>query len=331
MSVIFEICKKDKVDELVGFIDKFWKKNHIFVKNRKLFDWQHKSKDSYNFVLAIDGVEIIGILGFIPTSQFSHELQAKNEIWLAIWKVREDVKKPGVGMLMLNFLRKKLNNPVICALGLSEQVIPIYKVLKYEVGILEHRAFFNQNKATFGLISPPKEFRVKLTNNEIEFDGQVQESDLIKYGGIFKSKPQKNPEYIVKRYIQHPVYKYKLLSFKKSDAIISVLVYRIVNIDDLVIARIVDVIGSSILEEKFNRPIAQFLQKENIDYMDIVSNLVCENNSGFIQNDDSFILPNHFEPFEFRNVELDFAYKSNTKSGSLSIFRGDSDQDRPNL
>ena len=103
------------------------------------------------------------------------------------------------------------------------------------------------------------------------------------------------------------------------------------NIGDLVIARIVDIIGSSILEEKFNRPIAQFLQKEDIDYIDIVSNLACGNNSGFIQNDDSFILPNYFEPFEFRNVELDFAYKSNAKSGSLSIFRGDSDQDRPNL
>lgn len=331
MSVIFEICKKDKVEELIGFIDKFWKKDHIFVRNRKLFDWQHKSNDSYNFVLAIDGVEIIGILGFIPTSQFSHELQANNEMWLAIWKVREDVKKPGVGILMLNFLRKKFNNPVICSLGLSQQVIPLYKALKYEVGILEHRAFFNQDKVTFGSISPPKEFLVKLTNNKIEFDGQVQESDLIKCGALFKSKPQKNPEYIVKRYIEHPVYEYKLLFFKNLDAVISILVYRIVNIDNLVIARIVDVIGSNILEEKFNRPIAQFLQKENIDYIDLVSNLVCGNKSGFIQNDDSFILPNYFEPLEIRNVEVDFAYKSNSNSGSLSIFRGDSDQDRPNI
>jgi len=52
---------------------------------------------------------------------------------------------------------------------------------------------------------------------------------------------------------------------------------------------------------------------------------------GFIQNVDSIILPNYFEPLEIRNVEVDFAYKSNSKSGSLSIFRGDSDQDRPNL
>lgn len=329
MSVKFEICNGDKVEELIDFIDKFWKKGHIFVKNRKFFDWQHKSGESYNFVLAIDGAEIIGVLGFIPTSQFSHKLKAYNEMWLAIWKVREDVKKPGVGILMLKFLRMKFNNPVICSLGLTRQVIPLYRVLNYEVGILEHRAFFNQDKVTFGSISPPKEFLVKFTSDKIEFDTQGKESDLIKCSTLFKSKPRKNPDYIVKRYLEHPVYEYKLLFLKNSDAVISILVYRIVSIDALVIARIVDVIGSNILEEDFNQPIAEFLKKENIDYIDIVSNLVCGNNSGFIQNDDRFILPNYFEPLEFRNVEIEFAYKSN--SGSLSIFRGDSDQDRPNL
>ena len=65
----------------------------------------------------------------------------------------------------------------------------------------------------------------------------------------------------------------------------------------------------------------------NFSY-DIVSNLECSNNSGFIQNSEDFILPNYFEPLEIRNIDIDFAYKSN--SGPLSILRGDSDQDRPN-
>jgi hypothetical protein len=55
---------------------------------------------------------------------------------------------------------------------------------------------------------------------------------------------------------------------------------------------------------------------------------VCGTNSGFIKNDEAFILPNYFEPLEIKNVVIDYAYKSN--SGPLSIFRGDSDQDRPN-
>ena len=79
-SVEFEICTKDKVEALIDFIDKHWKQDHVFVINRELFNWQHKSKDLYNFVLAVEDENIIGILGFIPTSQFSDELIVNNEI-----------------------------------------------------------------------------------------------------------------------------------------------------------------------------------------------------------------------------------------------------------
>ena len=105
-SVEFGICTKDKVEALIDFIDKHWKQDHVFVRNRELFNWQHKSKDLYNFVLAVEDENIIGILGFIPTSQFSDELIVNNEIWLAIWKVRDDIQMPGLGLLMLKFLKK---------------------------------------------------------------------------------------------------------------------------------------------------------------------------------------------------------------------------------
>tara|TARA_X000000950_G_C13886760_1_gene649180 strand:+ start:927 stop:1919 length:993 start_codon:yes stop_codon:yes gene_type:complete len=329
MPVEFELCKKDKVEELINFIDKHWKQEHIFVRNRELFNWQHKNKDSYNFVLAIEDNKIIGILGFIPTSQFSDELIANNEMWLAIWKVKDDIKKPGLGILMLNFLKKKFNNPTICSVGLSKQVIPIYKALKYEVGVLEHRAFFNQNKRNFGAISPPKDFLFELKKSNVQFEIQEDGTNLEKCKNLFKSRPKKNPEYITKRYLEHPVYEYKLLFFRIVDEVISILVYRIVLIENLIIARIVDLVGSNILEERFNYPIAEFLKKENIDYIDIVSNLSCFRDSGFIKNNENFILPNYFEPLELRNIGIDFAYKSN--SGFLSIFKGDSDQDRPNI
>ena len=329
MSLTFEICSKDNVERLLVFIDRSWRKDHIFVRNRKLFDWQHKNGESYNFVLAIDGPDIVGVLGFIPTSQFSPALLPNNEMWLAIWKVRDDIGKPGLGLLMLNFLRKKFNNPTICSIGLSQQVIPLYKALNYEVGILEHRAFFNQYKDISGPVTAPRGSVVKLTKGSIQFDSQVKRADLEACEALFHSKPQKDPEYIVKRYIEHPVYEYKLMLFKNAGAVVSIVVYRIVRIDYLLIARIVDVIGESVLDEKFNYPISQFLRQDNIDYIDIVSNLRCGESSGFIQNSDNLILPNYFEPLEMKNIEIDFAYKSNNES--LSIFRGDSDQDRPSI
>ena len=37
-------CRIDEVDQLVLFIDTYWKKNHIFVLARELLDWQHYNR-----------------------------------------------------------------------------------------------------------------------------------------------------------------------------------------------------------------------------------------------------------------------------------------------
>ncbi|PCJ39605.1 MAG: hypothetical protein COA71_13220 [SAR86 cluster bacterium] len=329
MTLKLEVCTQSNVDKLISFIDKYWKKNHIFVNDRALFDWQHKNKEEYNFILAIENGDILAILGFIPTSQYSKPLQKHNEIWLAIWKVRDDVKKPGLGLLMLKFLQKHLNDPTICSLGLSQEVIPLYRALKYEVGILEHRAFFNQKKVSFDFISPPESFRVSCNRGEIKIISDASKLDLSACDFLFVSQPKKNIEYITNRYLRHPSYAYEMLFFQNNENVVSIVIYRIIVIDDVRIARIVDVIGSNILEKDFNYSISIFLEEQNIDYIDIVSNLICSNESGFISNTKDFILPNYFEPLEIKNVKVDYAYKS--KSGALAIFRGDSDQDRPNI
>jgi hypothetical protein len=329
MAIKFEICSQYKVDDLIVFINTYWKKNHIFVHNRELFDWQHKSEEGYNFVLAIENGDILAILGFIPTSQYSKSLQKHNEIWLAIWKVRDDVKRPGLGLLMLKFLQKHLNDPTICSLGLSQEVIPLYKALKYKVGILEHRAFFNQKKVNFDFISPPDSLSVSCNIGKIKFNSDASELDLSACVFLFESQPKKNIEYITNRYLKHPSYEYKMLFFQNDENVISIAIYRIIIVNNVNIARIVDVIGSNILDEDFNYSISTFLEEQNIDYIDIVSNLICSNESGFISNTKDLILPNYFEPLEIRNVKVDYAYKS--KTGALSIFKGDSDQDRPNI
>ena len=50
--------------------------------------------------------EIVGVLGFILTSQYSTSLLSQREAWLAIWKTSPKLKSPGVGVGMLNFLIK---------------------------------------------------------------------------------------------------------------------------------------------------------------------------------------------------------------------------------
>ena len=74
--------KKD-VKLLLNFINKYWKKNHIFVKSKKLFDFQHLSGNKLNWVLAKNknSGNIEGILGLVSKNFFQTVLFAKMIIY----------------------------------------------------------------------------------------------------------------------------------------------------------------------------------------------------------------------------------------------------------
>lgn len=326
MGVSIGLCSFSEVEDLLSFIDSDWKKDHIFVRDRKLFDWQHKGEHSYNFVLAKSGDSIVGVLGFIPLSQYSSMLAENNELWLAIWKVKDGVSKPGLGLMMLKFLNKKYNNPSICSIGLSKQVIPIYKALKYKVGLLSHLAFFNKGVDNFKIGNPNLNIQKDFKSNDLKY--KVCDKINTIDDSFFSVNPRKNQEYIVNRYVNHPTYKYKFLLISRGELLLSISVFREVSIDGSKISRIVDGFGENITNPKFNYNISQFLKEFNYEYIDLVSNINHMPGSGFIGASESIIIPNYFEPFEKRNIEIDYAYKS---INDLVIYRGDSDQDRPNL
>ncbi len=169
MGIKISLCDFSDVEQLLSFIDSDWKKDHIFVRDRKLFDWQHKGKDNYNFVVAKNEDDIVGILGYIPLAQYSSILAENNELWLAIWKVKDGINKPGLGLMMLKFLNKKYNNPSICSIGLSKQVIPIYKAFKYQIGVLSHLAFFNNGMDDFKICTPDVNNKKDFKSNDLTY------------------------------------------------------------------------------------------------------------------------------------------------------------------
>lgn len=333
MSVSYKFCSSTMAGKLVSFINDYWKKDHVFVRSRSLLDWQHKnSEGDYNFVLAVDdSEEVLGVLGFIPTSQFSQDLDVNLEYWLAIWKVREDINMPGLGMGMLNFLRREKGVKSICSVGLSQEVISLYKALKYDVGQLKQYAFFNQVKSEFMFVQPPSGYKISCQNPgnyQVEYltPGEILSKD---YSHLFNTRPQKNSEYIVNRYVKHPSYEYKVASISDGDRVCSLVVFRIIELEGCLVARVVDVQGQSILSSKFNKVISNILVHENLEYLDVLTNCTdLDQSSGFKLSGEQFFVPNYFEPLEMKEVIIDYAYKS---SSELVIYKGDSDQDRPNL
>lgn len=48
------LARYDEIDKVMEFIDKYWKKNHIMARDRKLFEYEFLDGDEVNVMIAID-------------------------------------------------------------------------------------------------------------------------------------------------------------------------------------------------------------------------------------------------------------------------------------
>lgn len=340
MKYEIKFCPVDYGDKLREFLHCHWKKEHILSQDLELLDWQHLSSDRYNFVIAEHGEskEIHAILGFIPLDQFDSNLQ-NNELWLAIWKVRDDIKVLGLGMSLLNFLARELKPNLICSVGLTEDAVNLYKRLGYKQGFLEHYYVANSQKTDFKLLSKDESHEESTSINEAEklqyslinSSEQFSENEITE--DLFKLRPQKSYKYIVNRYLNHPKFDYSICLVYDSEKVVAGFVYRLDSANESRALRIVDYFGSESALGKCRLTIQELLVKYDAEYIDFyVLNFdkTSLSECGFIsRRETDSIVPSYFSPYAHKNVELEYAFKS-SEDIDIRIFKGDSDQDRPN-
>ena len=68
MAIDLRYAQADDYSRISTFLDRFWAKDHIYVRMPQLFEWTFGrrrvwDKEGYSFALAEDKGEIIGILG----------------------------------------------------------------------------------------------------------------------------------------------------------------------------------------------------------------------------------------------------------------------------
>jgi len=342
------LCGRERVDDLLSFINTFWQKDHILIKDRTLFDWQYKNTKTgnYNFVLAVseNKNEILGILGFIPSYLFSQQLEVYKEAWLSVWKTKDNTSYAGLGVGMIIFLKKTLGLNNILNLGLGDQVIEIFKLLKYNLGILEHNVLINVDQKKFFILGDYDPSKIlsneSIFNNDYELL-ELTEKSLVSVLNenkkfVFTTNPIKDVNYIINRYFKHPTYTYRVFSVNKKDKIcLAIIVIRKVIANNSSALRIVDYQGDYIPFSYLNFSFRNFLKKENHEYIDFLQFGIPKKiikRAGFISvKDNNLFIPNHFEPFEKKKFTINFAYKSDSKNKTFFFFKADGDHDRPNL
>ena len=230
----------------------------------------------------------------------------------------------------------------IGAIGFNPATAPIYRALGYHVGELDHYVAVNHTVRHIELATlaapeitqdntlPPLVHRA-LTRAGLD-DIAGLDSSIAPAGA-----PRKTAKYFSARYLNHPVYSYIVLGLIDPIAdnrpVVGLMAARLAEHAGRRALRIVDFIGSAGIFARVHDVVQTLLVDHDAEYADVynagVDSATFER-AGFVRvdPDGATIVPDHFEPFEHRNVRLRVAIKGAARP---ILFKGDADQDRPNI
>jgi len=326
---------------LMSFIDEHWERGHVLASNRALLDWQYRDGDEYAVVGAWqDGVPV-GMLGYIPTRRFDPALagSSANVTWLALWKVRDDVKSSAVGLRLLSAVSTLEPAAAIGVVGFNATHPPLYRALGYTVGELRQYVVFHPTRDPELSIVPTGRHRPRTR------PGRAALRDLSRtdfesldatwrIGDRLDVLPKKTAAYFCRRYFEHPWYCYRVSSLDVNGESRGVLATRVAEHDGRRALRIVDWCGDDSALAEAGSALERLLVEDDAEYADFWQHGIEPSYltaAGFeaVDADGEMIVPTYFEPFVQENRRLRFAIRP-TRSGAFVVTRGDGDQDRPN-
>jgi hypothetical protein len=336
----FHFCSIAEVGKVVDFIDKHWRKGHILVRSRNFLDWQHFNPDrnEYNFVLAAQksSGEIHGLLGFIPTYNFDNQI-GNVQVWGALWKVRENIATTGLGLALYNYLQCNRDIETLAISGINKATENIYKSLGFETGTLKQWYILNNEMPRFYLIAnDPLQDHKPMYSLTSGYELKLcTRSEFLEFSTstVLEFPRYKSPQYYIKRFFEHPIYRYSAYSIFVHGSTKAVIFTRICQANGHKAIRIVDYVGEHAAISGCYDCFRQLLKQEFAEYIDFINIGFSENcliDAGFRnRNESKIIIPDYYEPFCQMNVDIYYAFKTVNAGVSCVIFKADGDQDRP--
>lgn len=312
----------------MNFIGTYWKQNHILAKNRDFFEWMYVDEKGCNFILSIDEKgDVNGIEGYIPYNNSDNP-----DVAGTMWKVLK-TDNPLLGMEIGKMMYKIANVRADAAPGLTKRAVKINQMLGYLGGRLEHYYLLN-NQVKYKLALAPRSnyfFEGNSSKKFVSIQTKEQLSKIILDEEQRKKAPYKDLSYLIHRYMQHPIYHYDLLGIQDHGKDIRcIIVGRMVEYEGTNVYKIIDILGDFKELKGTKDCFYELLQKKQLEYIDLYCFGVPKEyifSAGFVERiGDEVIIPNYFEPFERKNIDIYFAA---SVSEGLVLFRGDGDQDRP--
>jgi hypothetical protein len=326
----------DDADKIMMAIKNHWDANHILALNKDFFLYIFAGdKNSLNFVIAEDKNtdEIAGFLGYI---RYTSSLPC--DIGTVMWQALEG-KGNFLGLKMFLFLVSKDCFNHIFSIGINPKTIPIYQYLRYYIGKLDHY-YRIMDKKSFMIAEIKSRIILPVSSSEFEI---VLVNDIFSFRKVFeffissteRIFPIKDINYFCHRFFEHPVYSYKIffINSKRTKESKAFFVCREVEQFETKVLRIVDFIGDEEYFAGISMELQNLMDQNNYEYIDCYSYGISGktmNRAGFVKriDDDSNIIPNYFEPFTRKNVDIWFFIN---RLDNIRLLKADADQDQPRI
>lgn len=319
----------EDIPHIMQFIGRHYRKNHILAVNRIFFEWQYVDRGKVNMYIAIEGERVYAIEGFVLYNDLDSP-DMTGSMWKSIYCQEDELS----GIHVDELLQLEIHPRYCYGTGYSSRTVRFHKLLGHQVIKMPH--YYRLNDLQHYKIA---KIQCKNILERAETGYSLRKLETI--DEFKKILPQKELEkrifykdyhYINKRFYQHPVWKYDLWAIVNDIGMAkSVIVTRTVESQEAKCIKIVDYYG--VIEEFANitKPIDDLMREKKCEYIDIyVYGISAEimRRAGFNERteEDTNIIPNYFEPFEQRNIDL---WMMKPEIDNLILMRGDGDQDRP--
>lgn len=319
-----------EIDEVMVFIDTYWRKNHILARDRAFFEYEMVIDGHVNFIIAKDkqSGEIHAVLGFLPASNPTN----KHDFWYVIWKVAGDAMQ----LLGIEIHKRLSENPNFrydLDIGMNPNTsVRIAKIIfKRQVAKMKHfYCLSEQGNYRVAKVSHYEEFRenrdCQVKVRKIEDVKELQDFFACCYSE--EIVPHKDMWYIERRYFRHPIHIYQVYGLDSGAGIEAVMVCREQGYDGTKVLRIVDYLGKPEMFGGISGFLKDGLLKyEYIDFYCYGFDVEYVRQAGMaeLSDNDTNIIPNYFVPYEAKNVDI---WVGAPKEGCV-FFKADGDQDRP--
>lgn len=331
-------AKDSDIQHIMEFIGIHWRRGHILSENKPFMEWQHKSYEGFNFIVAVSNGLIVAVLGYINNQRYDQNCDLKT-IWLALWKVKDDSKIGGLGLKLIKVLEVEEQPDILASNGTLIAQWPIYRLLGFKC--LSLKCFYLVNtlvpKKIIGSVEPHSK-NIVGSNSDLRISAlsRVDANELKKikwdaYTGL--NEIVKTPDYFVKRYLLHPIYDYRVYKITGMTHLDSLIAARVVEYDNAKALRIIDFSGDSNSFVGLGALIREILENEGMEYCDfwqhgIDDKILADSGFSTLTNDSGVIIPNFFEPFVRESGAIHSVFKTDL-NGNYIICKGDGDQDRP--